>query len=163
MFLWTPNSEQEVDFMIGLNNLKPKPGSVHKRKRLGTGSGSGHGQTSTRGQKGQSSTSGGSKRIGFEGGQMPFLRRIPKSGFSNTKFKTEYEWVNVGVLDKCFENGSEITPESLVKRNLIKKGNLVKILGDGETKKQLNVSAHSFSKSAKEKIEKSGGKIITIK
>lgn len=148
--------------MIGLNNLRPKPGSIHKRKRLGTGSGSGHGQTCTRGQKGQNSTSGGSKRIGFEGGQMPLLRRIPKRGFSNAKFKTKYEWVNVGVLDKYFENNAEITPEILVKRNLIKKGKMVKILGDGEIKKQLTVSAHSFSQSAKEKIEKSGGKTIII-
>ena len=117
--------------MIRLNNLAGKPGSVHKRKRLGTGSGSGHGQTSTRGQKGQHSTSGGTKRKGFEGGQMPLLRRIPKSGFNNTRFRTEHEWVNISSLEKNFSSGAEVNPEALVKCRAVKHSDLVKVLGDG--------------------------------
>ena len=148
--------------MASLNNLKPKPGSVHKRKRLGTGQGSGHGQTSTRGQKGQRSTSGGVKRNGFEGGQTPLLRRIPKSGFNNVQFRTEYEWVNVSSLEKYFKAGEEITPEALLKRRLIKCDCLVKILGDGELKKAFTVKAHAFSKGAAEKIAKAGGKTALI-
>ncbi|OGS06441.1 MAG: 50S ribosomal protein L15 [Elusimicrobia bacterium RIFOXYA12_FULL_51_18] len=152
--------------MIHLHNLRPKPGSVHRKKRLGTGQGSGHGQTSTKGQKGQNSTAGGSKRDGFEGGQMPLLRRIPKSGFSNRRFRSVYEWTNVSILDKHFENGNEVTPESLVGKRLIKKGELVKVLGDGVINKKLTVKVHAFSKSAREKIEKAGGKaelIIEVK
>lgn len=147
--------------MIGLNNLRPKPGSFHKRKRLGTGQGSGHGQTSTKGQKGQNSTAGGSKRDGFEGGQMPLLRRIPKSGFSNRKFRTEYEWINVSVIDKHFSSG-EVTPAALVAKRLIKRGELLKVLGDGDFTKKLTVKAHAFSASAREKIEKAGGKAELI-
>jgi len=145
--------------MVGLNNLKPKYGSVHRKKRLGTGQGSGHGQTSTRGQKGQNSTSGGAKPDGFEGGQMPLLRRIPKSGFSNVRFQIKYEWVNISSLEKCFKAGEEVTPEALVKARLVKHTGQIKILGDGELKKALTVKAHAFSASAKEKIEKAGGKI----
>jgi large subunit ribosomal protein L15 len=144
--------------MVGLNNLKPKYGSVHRKKRLGTGQGSGHGQTSTRGQKGQNSTSGGAKPDGFEGGQMPLLRRIPKSGFSNVRFQIKYEWVNISSLEKCFKAGDEVTPEALVKARLVKHTDQIKILGDGELKKALTVKAHAFSASAKEKIEKAGGK-----
>ncbi|OGR63885.1 MAG: 50S ribosomal protein L15 [Elusimicrobia bacterium GWB2_63_22] len=145
--------------MVSLNNLKPKWGSIHKRKRLGTGQGSGHGQTSTRGQKGQNATSGGAKPDGFEGGQIPLLRRIPKSGFSNVRFRTKYEWVNISSLEKCFKAGAEVTPDSLVKARLVKHVTLIKILGDGELTKALTVKAHGFSASAKEKIEKAGGKI----
>ncbi|MFA6433454.1 MAG: 50S ribosomal protein L15 [Elusimicrobiales bacterium] len=148
--------------MPGIHQLRPKPGSVHRRKRLGTGQGSGHGQTSTKGQKGQNSTAGGSKRDGFEGGQMPLLRRIPKSGFSNKRFRVVYEWTNVSILDKHFENGTEITPELLVRKRLIKKGELLKVLGDGVLNKKLTVKAHAFSGSAKEKIEKAGGKTELI-
>ncbi len=148
--------------MVLLHKMSPKPGSVHRRKRLGIGQGSGHGQTSTKGQKGQNATAGGSKRDGFEGGQMPLLRRIPKSGFSNKQFRSVYEWTNVSILDKHFENGAEVTPESLVSGRLIKKGELVKVLGDGEIAKKLTVRVHAFSKSAKEKIEKAGGKAELI-
>lgn len=144
--------------MISLNNLRPKKGSTHRKKRLGTGQGSGHGQTSTRGQKGQNSTSGGSKPWGFEGGQMPLMRRIPKSGFNNSKFRTEYQYVNVSSLEKYFSSGEEVNFETLSKKGLIKTDAPVKILGDGELKKSLNVVADAFSKSAKEKIEKAGGK-----
>lgn len=148
--------------MVGLNNLKPKPGSYRKKKRLGTGQGSGHGQTSTRGQKGQNATSGGAKPDGFEGGQIPLLRRVPKSGFSNVRFQTRYEWVNISSLEKCFKAGAEVTPEALVKARLVKHVELIKILGDGELKKALTVKAHAFSASAKEKIEKAGGKTDLI-
>ena len=148
--------------MLGLNNLKPKPGSFRKKKRLGTGQGSGHGQTSTRGQKGQNSTSGGAKPDGFEGGQIPLLRRVPKSGFRNTRFRTEYQWVNVSSLEKCFKAGAEVTPDAFVKARLVKHVELIKVLGDGELKKALTVKAHAFSASAKEKIEKAGGKAELI-
>ena len=148
--------------MVGLNNLKPKYGSVHKRKRLGTGTGSGHGQTSTRGQKGQGSTSGGTKPVGFEGGQTPLLRRIPKSGFSNIQFRQVYEWVNISSLEKYFNAGATITPADMLKRRLVKHDVLVKILGNGEITKALNVSAHSFSKGAAEKIVKAGGKTTLL-
>jgi large subunit ribosomal protein L15 len=148
--------------MVGLNNLKPKWGSVHKKKRLGTGQGSGHGQTSTRGQKGQNSTSGGAKPDGFEGGQIPLLRRIPKSGFTNAKFRVEYEWVNISSLEKYFPANAEVTPDALVKRRLVKHADHVKILGEGELKKALTVKAHAFSAGAKEKIEKAGGKTALI-
>ena len=147
--------------MASIHKLTPKKGSTHRRKRLGTGQGSGHGQTSTRGQKGQHSTSGGVKRRGFQGGQTPLMRRIPKSGFRN-KFRVEYEWVNTGVLDQYFEAGASITPEVLKERGFVHCGCRVKVLGDGELKKSFNVSAHAFSKSAIEKIEKAGGKASVI-
>ena len=146
--------------MVGLNNLKPKPGSTHKPKRLGTGQGSGHGQTSTRGQKGQGSTSGGTKPIGFEGGQTPLLRRIPKSGFSNKRFRIVFEWVNISSLEKNFKTGAEVNPEALVKCRVVKHSNRVKILGDGELSRALKVTAAKFSESAKAKIEKAGGQAV---
>jgi len=148
--------------MASIHNLKPKKGSVHRSKRLGTGQGSGHGQTSTRGQKGQGSTSGGTKRSGFQGGQTTLMRRIPKSGFNNVKFRVEYQWVNISSLEKYFPAGAEINPETLVERRLIKCPCNVKILGDGELKKAFNVTAHAFSKSAAEKIVKAGGKTALI-
>ena len=148
--------------MASLNNLKPKPGSVRRNKRLGTGSGSGHGQTSTKGQKGQSATAGGAKRAGFEGGQMPLLRRVPKSGFSNNRFRVSFDWVNVSSLEKRFESGADVTLERLAEQRLVRRSRLVKILGDGELTKSLKVTAHAFSKSAKEKIEKAGGTISMI-
>jgi large subunit ribosomal protein L15 len=148
--------------MVSLNNLKAKPGSMHKRKRLGTGQGSGHGQTSTRGQKGQHSTSGGVKRNGFEGGQTPLLRRIPKSGFSNVQFRQNYEWVNISSLEKNFPAGATVTPADMLRRRLIKHDTLVKVLGNGEVTKALNVTAHSFSKGAAEKITKAGGKTTLL-
>lgn len=147
--------------MSAIHKLTPKKGSTHRRKRLGTGQGSGHGQTSTRGQKGQHSTSGGVKRRGFQGGQTPLMRRIPKSGFRN-KFRVEYEWVNVSALEQYFEAGMEITPETLRKRGFVSCACRVKILGDGELKKAFTVSAHAFSKSAMEKIQKAGGKATVI-
>lgn len=147
--------------MAVIHKLTPRKGSTHRTKRLGTGQGSGHGQTCTRGQKGQHSTSGGVKRRGFQGGQTPLMRRIPKSGFRN-KFRVEYEWVNLSVIESCFEPGSTITPETLKERGLIKCGCHVKVLGNGEMTKSYNISAHAFSKSAVAKIEKAGGKATVI-
>jgi large subunit ribosomal protein L15 len=148
--------------MIYIHNLSPKPGSVHRKKRLGIGQGSGHGETSTRGQKGQRARSGDGKMVGFEGGQMPLIRRIPKRGFNNNAFRKVYEIVNLWALEKYFNDGDKITPEILKEKGLI--DNLsVKILGRGELTKKLDVSANAFSKSAKEKIEKAGGKINIVK
>jgi large subunit ribosomal protein L15 len=140
-----------------LHNLKPRPGAKHRTKRLGIGESSGHGKTSGRGGKGQTARSGGSVRLGFEGGQMPLLRRIPKRGFNNKAFGLHLATVNVGVLEN-FDNGATITPEILKEQGVLKKllaG--VKILGDGELTKKLTVKAQQFSASAKEKITKAGG------
>jgi large subunit ribosomal protein L15 len=140
-----------------LHNLKPRPGAKHRTKRLGQGESSGHGKTSGRGGKGQTARSGGSVRLGFEGGQMPLLRRIPKRGFNNKTFGLHLATVNVGVLEN-FDSGTTITPEILKEQGVLKKllaG--VKILGDGELTKKLTVKAQQFSASAKEKITKAGG------
>jgi large subunit ribosomal protein L15 len=148
--------------MIGLNNLKPAKGSKQRKKIVGRGLGSGMGRTSTRGSKGQKSRSGdGSKKIGFEGGQMPILRRIPKRGFNNI-FRKEYEIVNVDKLNK-FESGAEITPASLKEAGMVSNAKLVKILGVGDLKKALTVKAAAFSKSAADKIKAAGGKAEVIK
>jgi len=148
--------------MIGLNSLKPAKGSKHRKKIVGRGLGSGHGRTSTRGSKGQKSRSGdGSKKIGFEGGQMPILRRIPKRGFNNM-FRKEFEIVNVDKLNK-FDAGTEITPEKLKSAGMVSDVKLVKILGVGDLKKSLTVKAAAFSKSAMDKIKAAGGKAEIIK
>jgi large subunit ribosomal protein L15 len=147
--------------MIGLHNLKPKKGSKHRKKIVGRGVGSGHGRTSTRGSKGQKARSGdGSKKIGFEGGQMPLFRRIPKRGFNN-QFRKEYEIVNVESLNK-FESGLEVTPTTLKQAGMVKKAKLIKILGVGELKKSLTIKVAAFSKSAIEKIKSTGGKAEII-
>jgi len=128
---------------------------------VGRGIGSGHGKTSTRGHKGQLARSGGGVRPGFEGGQMPLQRRLPKRGFTNI-FKKEYAIVNVRDLN-IFEDGTEVTPEVLVKSGLVRKlGDGVKILGDGDLEKQLTVKAHKVSKTAEEKITARGGKVEVI-
>ncbi|MEI6083325.1 MAG: 50S ribosomal protein L15 [Verrucomicrobiota bacterium] len=140
-----------------LHNLKYRPGAKHRTKRLGIGESSGHGKTSGRGGKGQTARSGGSVRLGFEGGQMPLLRRIPKRGFNNKVFGLHLSTVNVGVLDN-FDNGATVTPEILKEQGVLKKllqG--VKILGDGELTKKLTVKAQQFSATAREKITKAGG------
>lgn len=149
--------------MLKINDLKPKRGSTHCKKRLGLGQGSGHGQTSTRGQKGQRARSGDPKRVGFEGGQMPLLRRLPKRGFNNANFRKKYEIVKLSTLDKNFKEGEEVNIEVMNERGIVKTDLPVKILGDGDLNKKLNVWAHSFSTSAKEKIEKAGGKVNIIK
>ncbi|GHT42983.1 50S ribosomal protein L15 [Endomicrobiia bacterium] len=148
--------------MIGLNNLQPVKGSKHRRKIVGRGVGSGHGRTSTRGSKGQRARSGdGAKKIGFEGGQMPVFRRIPKRGFTN-RFRKEYEIVNIESLN-TFETGAEVTPVALREAGLVAKAELVKILGVGDLKKSLTVKATAFSKSALEKIKAVGGKAEVVK
>jgi len=140
-----------------LHNLKPRPGAKHRTKRLGIGESSGHGKTSGRGGKGQTARSGGSIRLGFEGGQMPLLRRIPKRGFNNANFRTIYAIVNVEQLN-AFDNGATVTPESLVEAGLADRlFEGVKVLGNGELKKRLTVKAQRFSASARDKIGKAGG------
>jgi large subunit ribosomal protein L15 len=149
-----------------LSNLSPINGSVNtKKKRIGRGQGSGKGGTSTRGHKGAKSRSGYSKKIGFEGGQMPLQRRIPKFGFKNIN-RVEYQAVNLKVLQSLFDNKkikkSNVNISDLIKNGLVSKNDSVKILGSGELKTALNIEAHKFSKSAQDKIEKSGGKIKII-
>ena len=145
-----------------LQNLKPNKGGGSKSiKRLGRGTGSGQGKTAGRGQDGQKSRSGGGVRPGFEGGQMPLYRRIPKRGFTNI-FAKEYVTVNVSELNR-FEDDKVVTPEVLLSEGMIKKINDgVKILGNGEINKKLTVKAHKFSKAAAEKIEAAGGKVEVI-
>lgn len=148
--------------MLRLDNLKPAPGSRHKKKRVGRGPGSGLGKTAGRGQDGQKSRSGGGVRPGFEGGQMPLSRRIPKRGFSNYPFKKEIEIINVEDLN-VFDDGTVVTPELLVEKRMIRKPkDGLKVLGNGELKKSLTVKANKISKSAQEKIEANGGKVEVI-
>lgn len=148
---------------LALNNLKPAEGSTHKKKRVGRGPGSGLGKTSGRGHKGQKSRSGYSSKSGFEGGQMPLQRRLPKRGFTNI-FKKKWLEISLAKLEENFNAGDEITPEILHERGLIKKAkhDLV-ILGSGDFSKALKISAHRFTKTAKDKIEKAGGSITEIK
>jgi large subunit ribosomal protein L15 len=147
---------------LSLNNLKPAKGSTHKKKRVGRGPGSGLGKTAGRGHKGQKSRSGYSSRPGFEGGQMPLQRRLPKRGFTNI-FKKEWTEVSLAKIEASFNAGDEVTPELLRDRGLIKKAkhDLV-ILGSGELTKGLKISAHRFTKKAKEKIEAAGGTAALI-
>jgi large subunit ribosomal protein L15 len=140
-----------------LHDLKPRPGARHRRKRLGQGESSGRGKTSGRGGKGQTARSGSSIRIGFEGGQMPLIRRIPKRGFNNTRFATRYIPVNVEVLNR-FDDGARVDENALRSAGLANgKGAGVKILGEGELTKKLTVSVSAFSASARSKIEAKGG------
>jgi len=148
---------------ISLSNLQPTPGSRRKRLRLGMGEGSGTGQTATRGQKGQRSRSGDGKLIGFEGGQTPLLRRIPKRGFTNGKFKVTYQVVALEAIDSVFKNKAEVSIEDMRIHGLVKGRRPVKVLGDGELKRAIKVSANAFSQSAKAKIEKAGGKAEAVK
>lgn len=145
-----------------LNELKPNKGATHRKKRVGRGIGSGHGKTSTRGEKGQTSRSGDSKLPArFEGGQTPFIMRIPKRGFKNPN-KKEYTPINLNLLSSKFNDGDEVTPEKLIEIGAVKKGECVKILGNGEMDKKLTVKAHAFSASAKEKIEAAGGSVVVL-
>lgn len=148
---------------IGLNNLRAPEGATHKKKRLGRGQGSGLGKTSGRGNKGQKSRSGYSRKRGFEGGQMPLHRRLPKRGFTNI-FKREWAEVNLARLEELFETGTAVTPEVLVEKGLVRKSlkGSVAILGKGDLNKSLTISAHRFSESAKSKIEAAGGKAEVI-
>ncbi len=141
---------------MDLNTLKPALGSTKKRKRIGRGPGSGHGKTATKGHKGQKARSGGSIKAGFEGGQMPLQRRLPKRGFTPLT-RTVYSLINLGQLD-VFEAGSKVDTQALVSKGLVKSmADSVKILANGEISKSLSVTVSKFSKSAKEKIVAAGG------
>ncbi len=145
-----------------LHTMMQPEGAIKKRTRVGRGPGSGLGKTSGRGQKGQKARSGYSHKFGFEGGQLPLYRRLPKRGFSNAQFKIKYATINLSDLNK-FESGSTITPELLKEMGLVKKGlDGIKVLGKGTLDKKLTVRAHKFSNTAKETIEKLGGKAEVI-
>ena len=146
--------------MIRLHNLRPRPGARHRVKRLGCGESSGHGKTSGKGHKGQKARSGGSIRLGFEGGQMPLIRRLPKRGFNNAAFHKEYAIVNLTDLND-FKAGTTVN-EQLLRESKLVRGNVagIKILGDGELKHALTIEADKVSASAREKIDKAGGKIV---
>lgn len=144
---------------MNLHDLKPFPCERKNRKRIGRGSGSGWGCTSGKGNKGQNSRSGGGVAPGFEGGQMPIYRRLPKRGFKNHPFKTVYEPVNLDQLLDVFEGASEITLDGIYERGLAKKGSLVKILSRGEVSTAVTVEAHRFSTAAAEKITAAGGAV----
>ena len=142
---------------MSLNNLRPPKGATHAKKRVGRGPGSGHGKTASRGSKGAQSRSGFSFKRGFEGGQMPLHRRIPKRGFTNI-FRVEYALVNLDTLAEVFDAGSEVTPDVLRERGLVRETNVpVKVLGRGDITKKLTVRAHKFSGTAAKKIEAAGG------
>lgn len=144
-----------------LDDLRPAAGANKKRKRVGRGDGSGHGKTSGRGHKGQGARSGGNTKPGFEGGQMPLQRRLPKRGFHNP-FRVEMSVVNLGQID-VLPAGTEITPEVLIRHGYVSgKNRKIKILGDGSVSKPLTIKAHGFSAKAKEKIEAAGGKAELI-
>jgi large subunit ribosomal protein L15 len=148
---------------MNLTNLKPRPGSKHRVKRLGSGESSGKGKTCGKGHKGQKARSGGSIRLGFEGGQMPLFRRMPKRGFNNFEFRTNYAVVNIGSLNEAFEDGGNVDETSLLEASLIRKPyDGVKILATGELSKKLNVTVNKASASAKAAIEKAGGS-LTLK
>lgn len=152
--------EVKTEVTVGLHTLRPPVGSHKRRRILGRGSSSGHGKTSTRGSKGQTSRAGRDMYLGFEGGQTPLIRRIPKRGFTS-RFKKEYQIVNLSDLNRVKE--TNLTLELLESKGLIKdRAKLVKILGDGEIKNAVTIQAHAFSKGAIEKITKGGGKIELI-
>ena len=147
-----------------LNNLRPAKGSVKNSKRLGRGQGSGKGGTAARGHKGAKSRSGYSRKIGFEGGQMPLQRRVPKFGFTNINRK-EYLGINLDKLQEFVDNGKldkTVTMETLIKARLARKNDLVKILGRGELKTKLDITVHKFTATAIAAIEKAGGKAVTL-
>lgn len=145
---------------MNLSSLSPRPGAKHRVKRLGCGESSGHGKTSGKGHKGQKARSGGSIRLGFEGGQMPLARKIPKRGFNNARFRLGFLSVNVGALSGLFVSGSTVSRDTLISNGLIpdRKG-IVKILGGGDVDRVLNLKGVSVSATAKSKIEAAGGSI----
>lgn len=145
-----------------LHDLQPEPGSKHRRKRLGAGESSGLGKTSGRGHKGQKSRSGGGVRPGFEGGQMPLHRRLPKKGFSNVQFRDKVAIVNVSQLEIKFEDGATVTEATLREVGLVSgRNDAIKVLGQGDLTKKLAVEVDAVSASAKDKIEKAGGSVKT--
>ena len=146
-----------------LHELSPAEGSVRSRYRKGRGPGSGNGKTAGRGHKGQNSRAGGGVRIGFEGGQLPLYRRLPKRGFTNARFKKEYAIINLGILEKYFNDGDAVNMDILIeKRILRKKLDGLKVLAKGEFTKKLDVQAAVFSAASKEKIESLGGKAEVV-
>ncbi len=147
--------------MLTLSNLRPNPGAKKRKKRVGRGIGSGHGKTSGRGTKGAGARSGKEKGPWFEGGQTPLYRRLPKKGFKNP-FKREYAIVNIETLSKKFNENEEVNPQILIERRIVKKKLPVKVLGKGEINKPIILKVHAISSSAKEKIEKAGGKVEII-
>ena len=150
--------------MSSLHNLTPAEGSVKKEKRIARGEGSGHGGTSTRGHKGAKSRSGYSRKIGFEGGQMPLQRRVPKFGFTNINRK-EYQGINLDKLQSLVDSGKitdTVNLDVLIANRLARKNDLVKILGNGELKAKLNITVHKFTASAKAAIEAAGGEAVTL-
>ena len=145
-----------------LHELEKNAGAKQRRKRLGCGSGSGHGKTSGKGQKGQNSRSGGGVAPTFEGGQLPLYRRLPKRGFNNHMFRTEYAVINVEDLNR-FKDGTTVTPALLKEEGIVKKQlNGIKVLGNGKLEKKLTIQAHKFSKSALERVKESGSKAEVI-
>ena len=148
---------------MNLNNIQPASGATHNSKRIGRGQGSGKGGTATKGHKGQKARAGYSQKIGFEGGQMPLQRRLPKFGFNNISRK-EYRGINLDTIQALVDakNITEVTKEVLVQNGLSSKNDIVKILGRGELKSAVSISAHKFTKSAEEAISKAGGKAITL-
>lgn len=147
---------------MNLSNLKPRPGAKHRVKRLGCGESSGHGKTSGKGHKGQKARSGGSIRLGFEGGQMPLIRRIPKRGFNNAEFRISYSIVNVGDLEQ-FEAGALVDETFLREKRVIRGiSDGLKVLANGDLTKKINITAKKVSAAAREKIEKAGGS-VTLK
>lgn len=148
---------------MNLNNIRPAAGATHNSKRVGRGQGSGKGGTSTKGHKGQKSRAGYSQKIGFEGGQMPLQRRLPKFGFTNVNRK-EFRAINLDTIQALIDakNVSEINLEVLVANGLASKNELVKIMGRGELKSSVSITANKFTKSAEEAINKAGGKVITL-
>lgn len=143
-----------------LHTLAPNKGAKHRVKRLGCGESSGHGKTSGKGNKGQKARSGSGTRVGFEGGQMPLHRRLPKRGFNNINFKTKVEVVNLAQIEKAFNDGDVVTEEALRKAGLINRAcEVVKVLGQGELTKKVTIAVDTISASAKEKVEKAGGSV----
>jgi len=148
---------------MNINEVNAQAQASRKARRVGRGTGSGRGKTSQRGHKGQGSRSGSSMNPVFEGGQMPLVRRVPKRGFNNKTFADAIVGVNVLDLENCFGAGEEVTPETLKSKGIVKKVfDKIKILGNGELKKSLNVSAHAFSATAQKKIEAAGGKAVLL-
>src|SRR6476661_914213 len=145
---------------MNLSDIRPPKGQTHAKKRIGRGMGSGHGKTSARGHKGQHAGTGFSQKRGFEGGQMPLHRRMPKRGFSNAVFKKKFSTINVSDLAK-FEKGSKVGPQEMLDSGVIRRlaTHGVRVLGDGNVDRALHVSAHYFTESAKEKITKAGGTV----
>jgi large subunit ribosomal protein L15 len=145
-----------------LHELKPNPGAKHRRRRLGRGESSGLGKTSGKGHKGQKARSGASIRPGFEGGQMPLARRLPKKGFNNARFKTQYAIVNLATLEAKFADGDEVNEASLRAAGLVKGvWDGIKVLGNGDLSRKLTVAVDKISAAAKEKVEKAGGSVVS--